>query len=53
MNIPVDNSTQGNSTTIMEENPKEDVSIENKTGNPLVMLLILLGIIGFYPMKRD
>ncbi len=53
VSIPVDNSTHENATTLIEENPKDEVSIENKTGNPLVMLLILLGIIGFYPMKRD
>ncbi|MBR0270790.1 MAG: hypothetical protein IJQ68_02190 [Methanobrevibacter sp.] len=53
ISIPMDNSTKENATTIIEENPKEEVSVENKTGNPLVMLLILLGIIGFCPLKRD
>ena len=51
--IPVDNSTEENVSSIMNNNPKEHTSIESKTGNPLVMLLILLGIIGFYPLKRD
>ena len=52
--IPVvDNSTEENVSSMMNNNPKEDTSIESKTGNPLAILLILLGIIGFYPLKRD
>ena len=52
--IPVvDNSTEENVSSMMNNKPKEHASIESKTGNPLAILLILLGIIGFYPLKRD
>ena len=51
--IPVNNSTETNLTDIIEENQREDINIRKSTGNPLVILLVLLGIIGFYPLKRD
>ena len=51
--IPVNNSTETNLTDINEKNQQEDIDIQKSTGNPLLILLILLGIIGFYPLKRD
>ena len=51
--IPVNNSTETNLTDINEKNQQEDIDIQKSTGNPLLILLILLGIIGFCPLKRD